>query len=46
VRFDFAYDGTGPGEAGLGMPVVETIGSAAESKFSGHISRVTVEVRK
>jgi hypothetical protein len=46
VRFDFAYDGTGLGEAGLGTPVVETVGSAAELKFSGHISRVTVEVRK
>jgi len=46
VRFDFAYDGTGPGEAGFGTPVVEAIGSAAESEFSGHIPRVTFEVRK
>ena len=80
VKFDFAYDGGGPGKGGtgtlfingekvgegriehtqagifsadetadvgidLGTPVVEAIGSEARSKFSGHIPKVTVEVR-
>ena len=81
VKFDFAYDGGGPGKGGngtlmvngekvaegriehtqagmfsadetadvgidLGTPVVEAIGSEAESKFNGYIPKVTVEVRK
>ena len=80
IRFDFAYDGGGPGKGGvgtlfvndqqvaqgriehtqaaifsadetadvgidLGTPVVEAIGSEAKSRFSGHIPRITVEVR-
>ena len=28
-----------------GTPVVEAIGSEAKSKFTGHITKVTVEVR-
>jgi arylsulfatase len=81
VKFDFAYDGGGPGKGGLGTlfingekvgegriehteaglfsadetadigvdlgtPVVEAVGSEAGSKFSGHIPKVTIEVRK
>ncbi len=81
LKFDFAYDGGGPGKGGvgtlyvngekvaegriehtqagifsadetadvgidLGTPVVEAIGAEHASKFSGHIPRVTVEVRK
>ena len=80
VKFDFAYDGGGPGKGGmgtlyvngekvaegrientqpgmfsadetadvgidLGTPVVEAIGAEAESKFSGHIPKLTVETR-
>jgi arylsulfatase len=80
VKFDFAYDGGGPGKGGtgaiyvngekvaegriehtqagifsadetadvgidLGTPVVEAIGAEAESKFTGRIDKVTVEVR-
>ena len=80
IRFDFAYDGGGPGKGGtgtlfvnnekvaegriehtqagifsadetadvgidLGTPVVEAIGSEAKSKFTGHITKVTVEVK-
>ncbi len=80
VKFDFAYDGGGPGKGGngtlfvnnekvaegriertqagmfsadetadvgidLGTPVVEAIGSEAKSKFTGHIPKVTVEVK-
>ena len=80
IRFDFAYDGGGPGKGGmgtlyvngekvaegriehtqaglfsadetadvgidLGTPVVESIGAEAKSKFTGHIPKVTVEVR-
>jgi arylsulfatase A-like enzyme len=79
IKFDFAYDGDGPGKGGmgtlfvnnekvaegriehtqagmfsadetadvgidLGTPVVEAIGSEAKSKFTGHITKVTVEV--
>ena len=81
LKFDFAYDGGGPGKGGLGTlyvngekvaegriehtqgglfsadetadvgidlgtPVVESIGAEHASKFSGHIPKVTVEVRK
>lgn len=81
VRFEFTYDGGGPGKGGMGTlflngekvgtgriertesgmfsatetadvgidlttPVVETIGSGSESKFSGRIPTVTVEVSK
>jgi arylsulfatase len=80
IKFDFAYDGGGPGKGGtgtlfvnnekvgsgrvehtqagifsadetadvgidLGTPVVEAIGSEAKSKFTGRITKVTVEVR-
>jgi len=80
VRFDFSYDGGGPGKGGsgtlyvngdkvaegriehtqaaifsadetadvgvdLGTPVVETVGSGEASRFTGRISKVTVEVR-
>jgi arylsulfatase len=80
IRFDFAYDGGGPGKGGvgtlfvnnekvgsgriehteagifsadetadvgidLGTPVVEAIGAEAKSKFTGHITKVTVEVK-
>jgi arylsulfatase len=80
VRFEFAYDGGGPGKGGvgtlfvddekvgmgriehtqagifsadetadvgidLGTPVVEAIGSEAKSKFTGHIPRLTVEIK-
>jgi arylsulfatase A-like enzyme len=80
IKFDFAYDGGGPGKGGmgtlfvngekvaegriehteagifsadetadvgidLGTPVVEAIGSDAKSKFTGHITKVTVEVK-
>jgi hypothetical protein len=81
LKFDFAYDGGGPGKGGvgtlyvngdkvaegriehtqgglfsadetadvgidLGTPVVEAIGAEHASKFSGHIPKVSVEVRK
>jgi arylsulfatase len=80
IRFDFAYDGGGPGKGGvgtlyvngqkvgegridqtqaaifsadetadvgedLGTPVVEAIGAEAQSKFTGRIPKVTIEVR-
>jgi arylsulfatase A-like enzyme len=80
IRFDFAYDGGGPGKGGvgtlfvngvkvaegriehteagmfsadetadvgidLGTPVVESIGAEEKSRFTGHIPKVTVEVR-
>jgi arylsulfatase len=80
IKFDFAYDGGGPGKGGmgtlfvnnekvaegriehteagmfsadetadvgidLGTPVVEAIGSEEKSKFTGHITKVTVEVK-
>lgn len=79
IRFEFAYDGGGPGKGGtgtllvngekvaegrvehtqaglfsadetadvgidLGTPVVEAIGAEAKSRFSGHVTSVTVEV--
>jgi arylsulfatase len=81
LKFDFSYDGGGPGKGGmgtlfvngqkvaegriehtqgglfsadetadvgidLGTPVVESIGAEHASKFSGHIPKLTVEVRK
>jgi arylsulfatase A-like enzyme len=80
IRFDFTYDGGGPGKGGngvlfvngdkvaegridrtqpgifsadetadvgidLGTPVVEAVGSEHKSKFTGHIHKVTVEVK-
>ena len=80
IRFEFAYDGGGPGKGGtgtlfvnnekfaegriehteaaifsadetadigidLGTPVVEAIGSEAKSRFTGHITKVTVGVK-
>jgi len=79
LRFEFAYDGGGPGKGGtgtiyvndrkvgegriehtqpaifsadetadvgidLGTPVVESIGSEARSRFTGHIPKITIEV--
>jgi len=81
VRFEFGYDGGGPGKGGkgtlfvddtkvaegriehtqgglfsadettdvgidLGTPVVEAIGSEAKSKFTGRITKVTIEVKE
>lgn len=81
VRFEFTYDGGGPGKGGMGTlfingekvgmgriertqsgmfsatetadvgvdlttPVVEAIGSGSKSKFSGHITKVSVDVGK
>jgi len=80
IRFDFAYDGGGPGKGGVGTlfvnnkkvaegriehtqpgifsadetadvgidlatPVVEAIGSEAKSRFTGGISKVTIETK-
>jgi len=80
VRFEFVYDGGGPGKGGmgtlfvndakvaegriehtqpaifsadetadvgidLGTPVVEAVGCEARSRFTGHIPKVTIEVR-
>lgn len=80
IRFEFAYDGGGPGKGGngtlfvngkkvakgriehtqyglfsadetadvgvdLGTPVVEAIGAERESKFNGHIPKVTIDVK-
>jgi arylsulfatase len=80
VRFQFDYDGGGPGKGGkgtlyvndetvaegriertqaaifsadetadvgidLGTPVVETIGSEAKSRFTGRISKITIQVK-
>jgi arylsulfatase len=80
IRFEFAYDGGGPGKGGvgtlfvddekvgegriehtqagifsadetadvgidLGTPVVEAIGSEAGSRFTGHIPKLTVEIK-
>jgi arylsulfatase A-like enzyme len=80
LRFEFAYDGGGPGKGGtgtlfvndekvaqgriehtqagmfsadetadvgidLGTPVVEAIGAEAKSRYTGHIPRITVEVK-
>jgi arylsulfatase len=41
----FSADETADVGIDLGTPVVEAIGSEHESKFGGHISKVTVEVR-
>jgi arylsulfatase A-like enzyme len=80
IRYEFAYDGGGPGKGGnatlivndmkvaegriehteggifsadetadvgidLGTPVVEAIGSEEKSRFTGHIPKVTVEIK-
>ena len=80
IKFDFAYDGGGPGKGGLGSlfvnnekvaegrievtqagifsadetadvgidlgtPVVEAIGAEKESRFTGRIDKVTVEIK-
>ena len=53
VRFIFAYDGGGPGKGGLGTLYVngEKVAEGriehteARSKFTGHIPKVTVEVK-
>jgi arylsulfatase len=41
----FSADETADVGIDLGTPVVETIGSEAKSKFTGHIPKVTVEVK-
>jgi arylsulfatase len=41
----FSADETADVGIDLGTPVVETIGSEAKSRFTGHIPSVTVEVR-
>jgi arylsulfatase len=41
----FSADETADVGIDLGTPVVESIGSEARSRFTGHIPRVTVEVR-
>ena len=41
----FSADETADVGVDLGTPVVETIGSEAKSKFTGHIPRLTVEIR-
>jgi arylsulfatase len=41
----FSADETADVGIDLATPVVETIGSEAKSKFTGHISKVTVEVK-
>jgi len=41
----FSADETADVGIDLGTPVVESIGSEAASKFNGHITKVTVEVR-
>ena len=41
----FSADETADVGIDLGTPVVEAIGSEAKSKFTGHIPKVTVEVR-
>jgi arylsulfatase len=41
----FSADETADVGIDLGTPVVETIGSEARSRFSGRISKVTIEVR-
>lgn len=80
IRFEFAYDGGGPGKGGTGIlfvddkkvgegklvktqpmafsgdetadvgidlatPVVEAVGAERKSRFTGHIPRITVEVK-
>ncbi len=41
----FSADETADVGIDLGTPVVEAIGSEAKSKFTGHIPRITVEIR-
>jgi arylsulfatase len=41
----FSADETADVGIDLGTPVVETIGAESRSRFSGHISKVTVEVK-
>jgi arylsulfatase len=41
----FSADETADVGIDLGTPVVESIGAEAESRFNGHIPKVTVEVR-
>ena len=41
----FSADETADVGIDLGSPVVETIGSEAESRFKGEISKVTIEVK-
>jgi len=52
VVLDFAYDGGGAGKGGKatlsvnGKPVAEGIGIGAETRFTGTITKITLEVRK
>jgi arylsulfatase len=41
----FSADETADVGIGLGTPVVEAIGAEGKSRFNGHITKVTVEVR-
>ena len=41
----FSADETADVGIDLGTPVVEAIGSEAKSRFTGHIPKVTIEVR-
>jgi len=41
----FSADETADVGIDLGTPVVEAIGAEAKSKFTGHITKVTVEVK-
>jgi len=41
----FSADETADVGIDLGTPVVEAIGSEAKSKFTGHIPKVTVEIK-
>jgi hypothetical protein len=42
----FSADETADVGIDLGTPVVEAVGSEAKSKFTGHIPKVTVEVKE
>jgi arylsulfatase len=41
----FSADETADVGIDLGTPVVEAIGSEARSRFTGHVHKVTVEVK-
>jgi hypothetical protein len=43
--FIFSADETADVGIDLGTPVVETIGAEARSRFTGHIPKVTIEIR-
>jgi hypothetical protein len=41
----FSADETADVGIGLGTPVVEAIGSEGRSRFTGHVRKVTIEVK-